>query len=118
MLDRAFRSIRLRSAAKRYGRLLGPRLVMDYGASENYTPGQIQKTAQRLGLPIQFLSLGYAAFLPEEAFRDVAGSSLDETYAELRELVARFQPARIPSTGIEPASPNPYAMSGGGQSES
>ena len=118
IFERALRSVRLRSAAKRYARMLGPQLASDYGASENYTPAQIQQTARRLRLPTPFLSLGYAAFLPEEDFRTVMGLTLDETYAELRELLARFESARIPTAGIEPASPNSYAMSGGARSES
>jgi hypothetical protein len=70
---RVFQSSRLRSAARRYAREVWPRLQQDYGTSERYTADQIRAAARRVGLPDRYLPIGYAIFLPEEAFAALAG---------------------------------------------
>lgn len=69
MLTGWIAKLRLRSAARRYARSLGPRLRRDYGAGVHYTPGQIRTAAAKCKLPTAYLSIGFAAFLPEVAFR-------------------------------------------------
>src|SRR5580698_5919463 len=86
-LREIFRSTTLSSAARKYARRLGPRLRRDYGASKYYTPGQIKAAVKACDLPEQYLSFGYAAFLPEEAFRT---SAPDGDYHALRELLFRY----------------------------
>ena len=87
--------LRLRSAAKRYARSLGPALLRDYGTSEFYNPQQIRATVRRLGLPEAFIDLGFAAFLPEATFDEVAIDRQKGRRHALIELFRRHQP-RIP----------------------
>ena len=85
---------RLRRAAKRYARQLGPALSKAYGASEVYTPAQIRASAAKLALNLEFIVLGYAAFLSEDEYAFVAGSAPTYIpYDEARALVARFRPS-------------------------
>ena len=86
-------------------------LLNSYGASEFYTPAQIRTAAAKSGLLPQYLQLAYAAFLPEPMFLSVAAGD----WQELRNLVARYRPAR-PAYGVEPALENMNAVSGGGLS--
>ena len=63
---------RLKSAAKLCARRLAPQLMRDYGASEQYTAAQIRASVGRTALPAAHIDLGYAAFLPEESFKQLA----------------------------------------------
>jgi hypothetical protein len=107
--------LRQRSAVKRYARWLGPALRRDYGASEFYNPDQIRATVRRLGLPAEFLDLGYAVFLPEAAFDEVA---IDRRPGHRQALVKLFH-RRKPRTPHSPGSWNSAqdsvgAIGGGG----
>ena len=86
--------IRRRRAARKYARLLGPRLRRDYGRSEHYTIGQIRTAAGKLRLPERYLNIGYAAFLSEEAFRSAATEDARNDYSVLRSLFWRHLPGR------------------------
>jgi hypothetical protein len=87
------------SAAKRYGRTLGPQLCRDYGSSEHYTPGQIVAATQKLNLPLKFISLGYAVFLAETDYCQIAGFDAGEEYKAFRALMARFELVLTNRTG-------------------
>src|SRR5262249_23103641 len=104
--------LRLRSAAKRYSRSLGPALRRDYGASEFYTPPQIRATARRLDLPEAFIDLGYAAFLPEAAFDEVAIDRQPGRRQALIKLIRRYQPRMLPAGSWNPAEDTVGAMGG------
>ena len=80
-------SLRLRRAARRYGRLLGPRLARDHGAAGPYTPEQIRAAVREAGLSEQFIVLAYAAFLTEDAFRALGPHDAGQGYDELRAMV-------------------------------
>jgi hypothetical protein len=87
---------RLRRAAKRYARQLGPALGRAYGASEAYTPAQIRAGASKLALNLEFILLGYAAFLPQDQYESVAGSAPTYIpYDEARALFVRFKPPNL-----------------------
>jgi hypothetical protein len=86
--------IRRRRAARRYARLLGPRLRKDYGGGEHYTIGQIRTAARKLNLPERYLNIGYAAFMSEQSFRDAATEDARCDHAALRTLFWRHLPAR------------------------
>jgi hypothetical protein len=69
---------------------LGPQLRRDYGASGEYTLGQIRTPVKKCRLPAAYLSIGYAAFLSEQVFRAVADSSYQDDYAALRVIFNRY----------------------------
>jgi hypothetical protein len=84
---------RLRRAAKHYARRLGPALGKAYGASEAYTPAQIRAGVSKLALNLEFIVLGYAAFLSEDEYASAARSvPIYIPYDEARALFARFKP--------------------------
>jgi len=70
-----FRTLRLTLAARRYARLLGPRLARDYGGGGEYTAPQIRAAVRKSRLPGRYVELGFAAYMTEEAFRAVTDAS-------------------------------------------
>lgn len=105
-----FQSLRLRRAAKHYARHLPGALRQGYGATEFYTAQQIEAAVKKAQLPMQYIAIGYAAFLPEDAFR---GLGLDGDYQMLRALLQRHI-SSSPAYGIEPLDRSyPGAISGG-----
>ena len=99
----------LRSAARKHARYLGPRLRRDYGGSEHYTPGQIRAAAGNCKLNMDYIAIGYAAFMSEATFRDIVPN---EDYQPLRDLFDRYQGTN-PASAFNPAQENAHAMSGG-----
>jgi hypothetical protein len=83
LLGQLLRSASLRSAARKYAASLGPRLRQDYGAGEYYEPGQIRAAAGKCRLKMEYIAIGYAAFMPEAAFKDLVP---DKDYLSLRTL--------------------------------
>ena len=63
-----FRRFWLHRAAKQYARKLGSQLARAYGPSEHYSAPQIRAAVAKLGLNPKYIALGYAGFLPEDAF--------------------------------------------------
>jgi hypothetical protein len=63
-----FAKLKLRFAARRYARRLPSALKRGWGASGNYSPPQIIKAANSAGLDLNFIAIGYAAFLRREQF--------------------------------------------------
>jgi hypothetical protein len=105
-------ALRLRSAARKYARRLGPQLAKSYGPAEYYTREQIRAASLKCRLPRRYLSIGYAAFMPEEAFREIVNNNLQD-YQELRVLFLRYVDFGLRSATSN-ASENPYIMQGGG----
>jgi hypothetical protein len=85
-----FESARRRSAARKYALQLGPRLRRDYGAGTSHTADQIRTAAQKLQLPMEYLPIGYAAFMNEEEFRHCVDTRAMNDYEALRSLFARY----------------------------
>ena len=98
---------RLRSAARLYARRLGPQLVHDYGASEHYTLAQVRASVERAALPAIHIDLGYAAFLPEESFKQLARPANVEDYHPFKRLMAAYKPKRQPAWSPESAGSLP-----------
>jgi hypothetical protein len=95
-------------AAKRYARLLGPRLRHDYGGGGEYTAPQIRAAAKKSRLPVRYIKLGYAAFMTEEAFRGAADARDWPDYAALRELYFDWIPV---SSYAKPDAPDAVDVS-------
>ena len=101
-----FNSWRKRRAAKRYAGKLGARLVRSFGASETYTPGQIDRGVRELKLDARYIAFGYAVFLDEETFNDLAPAlPVTLRYEEARSIVRRYASGHFafnPNTKIDP----------------
>jgi hypothetical protein len=108
-LTHIFRSRVERSTVRKYASLLGPRLRRDFGASEYFTPGQIKAAVTACQLPPQYVSVAYAAFLSEEAFRSLG---VYGDYQSLRLLFHHYVPSD-PGTPFHPAGPSSYAVTDG-----
>jgi hypothetical protein len=104
------RASSLKSAARMYNRRLGPQLRHDYGAAEFYTADQVKAAVMRCKLPLNALSIGYAAFLTEAEFAGLAGN---EDYQSLRSLFMRFNASK-PTSAFEPAPENSDVTRWGG----
>ena len=88
------RRLGLRRAAKQYARRLGPHLRRAYGAAEYYTAAQIGSAIAKLRLDPRYAAVGYAAFMPEDAYESLADhGSVAVPYHEARQLIWRFRPA-------------------------
>ena len=53
-------------------------LAANYGGPGFYTPGQVATTLDQIGVPEDFLDIGYALFCTEEDFKSVCDSSLED----------------------------------------
>ena len=113
MFEQMLARWRLRSAAKPYARRLAPQLIRDYGASEHYTPAQIQASVARAKLPATHIDLGYAGFLSEESFMQVAQPASAGDYDAFNGLLAAFKP-RIPTARFENLETSPFQSTGAG----
>ncbi len=102
--------LRLRLAASRYAKRLGPQLRHDYGGGGEYTVGQIRAAVRKCWLPARHIKLAYAAFMTEDAFRAVADERDWAAYAELRALYFAHVPLR--SFSKPDAPENPYIGAG------
>jgi hypothetical protein len=78
--------VRLTLAARRYARHLGSQLRRGYGGGDEYTAAQIRVAVQKCRLPVRYITLGYAAFMAEEAFRAIADKRDWPEYMSLRAL--------------------------------
>jgi hypothetical protein len=63
---------------------------------------------KKLNLPSAYLSLGQAAFLSDEQFKNIGAEERLGSYAELRRLFALYKPARPASAGFGQAPEVPY----------
>jgi uncharacterized protein DUF6559 len=85
----------MRRAAKQYARRLGPHLQRAYGAAEHYSAPQIRAGVAKLGLDPRFITVGYAAFLPEDQYASSAHNApIPLSYPHARELFERFRPSK------------------------
>ncbi|MGK9166872.1 hypothetical protein KXR53_11270 [Inquilinus limosus] len=96
-----FQSARLRSAARRWAREAWPQLQKDYGSGESFTSDQIRAAARRVGLSDRYLVIGYAVFLPEEAFAELAGPNPIPDRDSLRALFWEHADVGIDSEGTD-----------------
>jgi hypothetical protein len=94
-----FRSLLLRRAARQYARRLPGVLLRGYGAGEFYTAAQIDAAVRQAGLPPRYVAIGYAAYLPGDAFSRFAPA---DDYQTLRILFKRYV-RRSAAWGFEPA---------------
>jgi len=91
---------RKRRALKRYAQKLPGQLFADYGASEHFTPAQINAAVAKLKLDREFIVYGYAGFLPEATFSQLAPQMPDRpAYEEVRAELLRYGPPRSSSSG-------------------
>jgi hypothetical protein len=87
------RNLRLQSVAKRYALRLPGYLRSAYSASEFYTTPQIAHAVKALKLPLQYIGLAYAVYLPRSAYDAVSpGLSLRLTYEDARAEFYRHVP--------------------------
>ena len=93
-------------AARRYARLLGPRLARDYGGGGAYTAAQIRTAVRKSWLPVRYVRLGYAAFMAEEEFRAVTDPGDWPDYASLRALYHDWIPVSSYSKPDAPGVPD------------
>jgi hypothetical protein len=98
------KKFRLALVARRYARLLGPRLARDYGGGGEYTAPQIRAAVRKCWLPARYIKLGYAAFMDEEGFRAAADEGDWPDYADLRALYREWVPV---SSYAKPDAPGP-----------
>ncbi len=103
---------RLRIAIRRRARKFGATLLRDYGASESYTPGQIEHAVRKLGLPRRFLCVVQAGFLPEQDFNQLNPRCRFGSYAELRNLLRRYMVWVPTSAAFEPIGVSEYVSAG------
>jgi hypothetical protein len=98
-----FRRFWLHRAAKQYARKLGSQLARAYGPSEHYSAPQIRAAIGRLGLNPKYLALGYASFVREDVFAELAvDMPLQIPYREARALFDRFLPPALFSASANP----------------
>jgi hypothetical protein len=110
MFRQMMKQWRWRSAAKLYARRLRPQLSRDYGNSAHYTPEQIRARVRRATLAAPYIDLAYAAFLPEESFKQLAQPANAEDYEALNRLLAACKPSKPASWTENPeGAPYPYA---------
>jgi hypothetical protein len=107
---RLIRAVVLRSAARKYARYLGARLRKDYGSSDQYSQKQIEASVRRAKLPVENLWFGYAAFMSEAAFLELAPPRSIPRYQELNSMLRRYTQKYSPSGAFEPAPENAYVM--------
>lgn len=97
---RFLRQLSRNRAAKRYARELPGELRRAYGASARYTPSQIRGAVTAAGLDQRFIALAYAAYLNAEEYGAVVPRTKDAmSYAEARDLLARYRPHGFDSVG-------------------
>jgi hypothetical protein len=103
---------RLRAAIRKYARRFGATLLQDYGASDFYTPGQIEHTARKLNLPRRYLCIMQAGFLPEDKFNRLNPFCYYGSYAALRNLLLRRCVWMPTSADFEPLPVSNYISAG------
>ena len=97
-------------AGKQYANKLPSMLKNGWGMSEHYTPAQIKKSVQKLGLDPSYIALGFAVFLPKDQFETLLGEMpIRLGYEEAREIFFRFKPHTLTSA----SGSSPEKMFGG-----
>ena len=107
-----FRRWRIRAALRRYGKGIGATLLRDHGASEFYTPEQIDRTIQKLGFPHRYCPIIQAGFLPEQTFILLNPVCRLGGYAELRSLLLEQCSWTPASAAFEPLGVSAYVNAG------
>jgi hypothetical protein len=94
----SFRSLVRRRAAKEYARRLPGTLLQGYGATQFHTAAQIEAPVGKARQPPKYITIGYAAFPPEDAFRQLTANG---DYKFLRAPFKRYL-TTAPAYGIDP----------------
>jgi hypothetical protein len=99
LLSKFFR----RRAARAYVHKLGPWLRHNFGVSQTYTAGQIERGARDLKLDPAFIVFGYAVFLEQSTFESIIGTlpqpiTIAEARAALRQALGAPQGDSAPET--------------------
>jgi hypothetical protein len=93
-----FQRFRLRRAAKRYARRLGPQLQRSYGAATFYTVTQLFAAMAKQRLDPDFVVIACAMFLDKEAFDEFAPKMpVQLPYEVARALYIRAAPRVLTS---------------------
>lgn len=89
-----FSTWRLRRAARAYAERLGPWLARSFGAATAYTAAQIRRGVEVLRLDVDYVGLGYAAFLPSKDYDQLAPRlPVPLSYGQARALLLRYGPS-------------------------
>ena len=98
------KTFRKHRAAKQYARKLPNQLVAGWGHSQYYTGGQINSAVQKLNLDADFITIGYAVFLPEDQFNElVAEMPISLSYEDARTIFNRYRRRTLTSaSGFAP----------------
>lgn len=99
-------------AAKRYAKRIGAALIHDHGASDFYTPAQIDHAARKLGFPRRYRPILQAWFLSEEDFLRRNPYCRFGTYRDLRGLLAKYASWTPASAAFEPIGVSAYISAG------
>lgn len=67
-----------RSAVKKYGNKLLPRLQQRYGEQTFYNPSQVRSTVYQCDFNPNFLPLGYLLFLEKNAFKQIISNEFPQ----------------------------------------
>lgn len=85
---------RQRRAARAYAERLGPWLARSFGAATTYTAAQIRRGVEVLRLDVNYLALGYAAFLSPKDYNQLAPRlPIPLAYGRARALLLRHGPS-------------------------
>lgn len=80
---------KLNRAVESYINELGPALVKRYGACDQYTVMQVEKTARSLNLSVQYISYAIALYRKDESVKTVGLYRIDQGFLDvLREEIA------------------------------
>ena len=80
---------KLNRAVESYIKELGPALVKRYGACDQYTVMQVEKTARSLNLSTQYISYAIALYRKDESVNTVGLYQIDQDFLDaLREEIA------------------------------
>lgn len=107
------KSVHLRRIVRR----MPHELVKRFGGGAYYTPGQVRRVAQDLGVRETLLSYAYAAACTRDDFAKAQPDALQTAYDELRrELVDTFKLPReeFNMTHLTAKGPSMHASEGGG----
>lgn len=85
---------RQRRAARAYAERLGPWLARSFGAATAYTAAQIRRGVEVLRLDVNYVALGYAAFLSPKDYNQLAPRlPVPLSYGQARALLLRHGPS-------------------------
>jgi hypothetical protein len=94
---------RLNHAAKLFAEKLPAALVEGWGGSEYYTPEQIRAAVTTSKLPLRYIAIAFAAYLPQDQYLAMADElPLPLPYDSAREAFFEHVPSHLTGDGFEP----------------